>query len=499
MFPFCHAYGSFFCSFANPYCDALGKCPLCFAFCAMGKNCRFKVEVLVADFVSYIIRTLKSVFCVFVLLLLNIASSCSDEESIYGRLSSDSLVPAITNGYISVSISANSNYEHTRADGPMGGEDGNGREDAFENEYQINNLTVLVYNGDINSSSATITKAFYFPYPLGAYADGESPVQKVYTFTQPIDDLEGIDEKVPYHLIAVCNAGDLSELEGKTLSVVRDHLIANVCTSERTDFVMSSENDKATITFDFSKSNIVEPTEPVVVERLAARIDFEQTNGTYHNAGYYEYTVDGTSGDKFHLRSIQVKNKLTSGTYLIKRVTTDTGINSTIKYLGDETEDATIDGKATNYVLDPWTKGKTSSTMPEGLTYESTDFLSVQPVIEGKDYFILDYTMENTLPVDAPLATYATALVFKGDYVAANGDTKEGVEYTYYIRHSDPENAVDAGSEVHCMKYGIVRNTIYRVKITKVNPMDVTTENADLSLQIKVKNWKKTGHAEIVM
>lgn len=476
---------------------------------AWRSECRFKVEILVLDFALNIIKTLKGAFSVSVLFLLIIASSCSDEESIYGRLSSDELVPAITNGYISVSISANGNYEHTRAagpTGPMGGEEGNGREDAFENEYQINNLTVLVYSGDISSSGATITKAFYFPYPLGTYVDGESPVQKVYTFTQPIDNLEGIDENTPYHLIAVCNAGDLSSLEGKTISSVRDQLITNVCSSERTDFVMSSENDDATIKFDFSESNIVEPSKPIVVERLAARIDFEfetDKDKQYNETeGYYEYAVDGTSGDKdkFRLRSIQVKNKLTSGTYLIKRVTTDTDIDSSIKYLGDETEDATVDGKATNYVLDPWTKGKTSSTMPEGLTYESTDFLPVQPVIAGKNYFILDYTMENTLPVDAPLATYATALVFKGDYyVASNRETREGVEYTYYIRHSDPENAVDAGGEVHCMKYGIVRNTIYRVKITKVNPMDVSTENATLSLQIKVKNWKKTDHVEIVM
>lgn len=465
---------------------------------AWRSECRFKVEILVLDFALNIIKTLKGAFSVSVLFLLIIASSCSDEESIYGRLSSDELVPAITNGYISVSISANGNYEHTRAagpmEGPMGGEDGNGREDAFENEYQINNLTVLVYSGNINSSDATITKAFYFPYPLGTYVDGESPVQKVYTFTQPIDNLEGIDENTSYHLIAVCNAGDLSSLEGKTISSVRDQLITNVCSSGRTDFVMSSENDGATIKFDFSESNIVEPSAPIVVERLAARIDFETDNET--DGGYYKYAVAGSSGDKFLLRSIQVKNKLTSGTYLIKRVTTDTDINSSITYLGDETD---VDGKATNYVLDPWTKGKTSPTMPERLTYESTGFLPVQPVIAGKNYFILDYTMENTLPVDAPLATYATALVFKGDYVALNGETREGVEYTYYIRHSDPENAVDAGGNDHCMKYGIVRNTIYRVKITKVNPMDVSTENATLSLQIKVKNWKKTDHVEIVM
>lgn len=469
---------------------------------AWRSECRFKVEILVLDFALNIIKTLKGAFSVSVLFLLIIASSCSDEESIYGRLSSEELVPAITNGYISVSISANGNYEHTRAAGPMGGEEGNGREDAFENEYQINNLTVLVYSGDISSSGATITKAFYFPYPLGTYVDGTSPVQKVYTFTQPIDDLEGIEDNVDYHLIAVCNAGNLSSLEGKTISSVRDYLITNVCSSGRTDFVMSSENDEATIRFDFSESNIVEPSTPIVVERLAARIDFE-TDETdkckWTDGGYYEYDVDGTSDDKFLLRSIQVKNKLTSGTYLIKRVTTDTDINSAITYLGNETEDANVDGKATNYVLDPWTKGKTSSTMPEGLTYESTDFLPVQPVIAGKNYFILDYTMENTLPVDAPLATYATALVFKGDYVASNEETREGVEYTYYIRHSDPENAVDAGGNDHCMKYGIVRNTIYRVKITKVNPMDVSTEDATLSLQIKVKNWKKTDHVEIVM
>lgn len=446
---------------------------------------------------------MKGAFSVSVLFLLIIASSCSDEESIYGHLSSEELVPAITNGYISVSISANGNYEHTRAAGPMGGEEGNGREDAFENEYQINNLTVLVYSGNINSSDATIiTKAFYFPYPLGTYVDGTSSVQKVYTFTQPIDNLEGIDENTSYHLIAVCNAGDdLSSLEGKTISFVRDYLISNVCSSGRTDFVMSSENDEATITFDFSKSNIVEPSAPIVVERLAARIDFEIDNETdkqykEKDGGYYEYAVDGTSGDKFLLRSIQVKNKLTSGTYLIKRVATDTDINSAITYLGDETD---VDGKATNYVLDPWTTGKTLPTMPGGLTYESTGFLPVQPVIAGKNYFILDYTMENTLPVGAPLATYATALVFKGDYVASNEETREGVEYTYYIRHSDPKNAVDAGGNDHCMKYGIVRNTIYRVKITKVNPMDVSTENATLSLQIKVKNWKKTDHVEIVM
>ena len=463
---------------------------------------------MVLDFALNIIKTLKGAFSVSVLFLLIIASSCSDVESIYGRLSSEELVPAITNGYISVSISANGNYEHTRAAGPMGGEDaagpmggedGNGREDAFENEYQINNLTVLVYSGDISSSDATIIKACYFPYPLGTYVDGESPVQKVYTFTQPIDNLEGIDENTSYHLIAVCNAGDLSSLEGKTISSVRDQWITKVCSSERTDFVMSSENDGATITFDFSESNIVEPSKPIVVERLAARIDFETDKEYNETDEYYEYNVEGSSGDRFLLRSIQVKNKLTSRTSLIKRVATDTDIkSSSITYLGDE--DATVDGKATNYVLDPWTTGKTSPTMPEGLTYESTDFLSVQPVIAGKNYFILDYTMENTLPVGAPLATYATALVFKGDYyVASNGETREGVEYTYYIRHSDPENAVDAGGEVHCMKYGIVRNTIYRVKITKVNPMDVSTENATLSLQIKVKNWKKTDHVEIVM
>ncbi len=467
---------------------------------AWRSECRFKVEILVLDFALNIIKTLKGAFSVSVLFLLIIASSCSDEESIYGRLSSDELVPAITNGYISVSISANGNYEHTRAAGPMGGEEGNGREDAFENEYQINNLTVLVYSGNINSSDATITKAFYFPYPLGTYVDGTSSVQKVYTFTQPIDNLEGIDENTPYHLIAVCNAGDdLSSLEGNTISFVRDYLISNVCSSEKTDFVMSSEKDEATIKFDFSESNIVEPSKPIVVERLAARIDFETDKQYNETERYYEYNVEGSSGDKFRLRSIQVKNKLTSGTYLIKRVTEGTEIGGEVVFLGDETEYATVDGKATNYVLDPWTTGKTLPTMPEGLTYESTDFLSVQPVIADKGYFILDYTMENTLPVDAPLVTYATALVFKGDYVASNGEKREGVEYTYYIRHSDPENAVDAGGEVTCMKYGIVRNTIYRVKITKVNPMDVSTEDATLSLQIKVKNWKKTDHVEIVM
>ncbi len=87
------------------------------------------------------------------------------------------------------------------------------------------------------------------------------------------------------------------------------------------------------------------------VERLAARIDFDIEGGDYHSedGGYYEYDVDGT--DKYRLKSIKVKNMLTSGSYLIKRVAT--AVDGTgLSYLGAETAESNV---STNYVLDPWT------------------------------------------------------------------------------------------------------------------------------------------------
>ena len=404
--------------------------------------------------------------------------------------------------YVSVTVSAGSREATTR--GPQGGEDGNGREDATENEYKISNLTLLLYKGGNNginlTNNPTIEHAIYFSSFNETVNGTDRYDNKTYsTFTKKLDD--GIERAV-YHVIAIANADDLTtSLKGQTLSYVRDYIIKEqwktaASINDYTDFVMTSEKD-ATIDMTTGEGSFENPFTAIIdIERLAARIDFDITGVPYHSedGGYYEYDVDGT--DKYRLKSIKVKNMLTSGSYLIKRVAT--AVNAAPLYLGAETSDA--NNVATNYVLDPWTNLKTS-TMPAGLSYQQESNLinvtNQTKTVDGEEFFTLAYAQENTLPNAENKATYATALEFTGEYIS-NGTSKGESKVTYYIRHCDPNDNAD---ETSPMKYGIVRNNIYRVKVSKVNKQDpaIPDGKALLDLNIKVKKWHVIKHSEIVM
>lgn len=404
--------------------------------------------------------------------------------------------------YVSVTVSAGSREATTR--GPQGGEDGDGREDATENEYKISNLTLLLYRDEegINSTvNPTIEHAIYFSsFNVADNGTGGYDNKTYSTFTKKLDD--GIERAV-YHVIAIANAGDKTSLKGQALSSVRNHIIREqwktaASINDYTDFVMTSEED-ATIDMTTGEGSFDNPFEATIdVERLAARIDFDIAGGTYHseNGGYYEYAVEGSTTDKYRLKSIKVKNMLTSGSYLIKRVAT--AVDGTgLSYLGAETAESNV---STNYVLDPWTNLKTS-TIPTDLSYQESNLINVtnQTKTVGEEtFFTLAYAQENTLPNADNKATYATALEFTGEYMS-NGTTSKGeATVTYYIRHSDPN---DNAAETSPMKYGIVRNNIYRVKVSKVNKQDpaIPDGKALLDLNIKVKKWHVKTHSEIVM
>lgn len=429
-----------------------------------------------------------------------LAVSCSMMHEDY-----EPMPDMLGDSYVSVTVSAGSREATTR--GPQGGEDGDGREDATENEYKISNLTLLLYKGGnngINSdNNPTIEHAIYFSSFTETGNGTDRYDNKTYsTFTKKLDD--GI-ERAKYHVIAIANAGDLTWLKGHELSSVRNHIIteqwkAAASINDYTDFVMTSEED-AIIDMTTGEGSFDNPFEATIdVERLAARIDFDITGGTYHseNGGYYEYAVEGSTTDKYRLKSIKVKNMLTSGSYLIKRVAT--AVDGTgLSYLGKETADA--NNVATNYVLDPWTNNKKTSTLPAGLSYQQeSNLINVtnQTITVGEEtFFTLAYTQENTLPNADYKATYATALEFTGEYIS-NGTPKGESKVTYYIRHCDLDN--DA-AETSPMKYGIVRNNIYRVKVSKVNKQDpaIPDGKALLDLNIKVKKWHVKTHSEIVM
>jgi len=440
-------------------------------------------------------KMLRMVLLVAVPLL---AVSCSMMHEDY-----EPMPDMLGDSYVSVTVSAGSREATTR--GPQGGEDGNGREDARENEYKISNLTLLLYRdaAGINSTAnPTIEHAIYFSSFNVTENGTDGYDNKTYsTFTKKLDD--GIERAV-YHVIAIANAGDKASLKGQDLSDVRDLIIKEqwktaASINDYTDFVMTSEKD-ATIDMTTGVGSFDNPFEATIdVERLAARIDFDISGGTYHSdkdGDYYEYAVEGSDNDCYRLKSITVKKMLTSGSYLIKRVAT--AVDGTdLSYLGEETADA--NNVATNYVLDPWTNLKTS-TIPTDLSYQESNLINVtnQTKTVGEEtFFTLAYTQENTLPNADNKATYATALEFTGEYIS-NGTSKGESKVTYYIRHCDPN---DNAAETSPMKYGIVRNNIYRVKVSKVNKQgpDTPEGSALLDLNIKVKKWHVKTHSEIVM
>lgn len=455
------------------------------------------------------------------LLVMSFASCASDTTSDLPLPSKD------MKAYLQVKVTVEGSGD-TRASrattGPQGGEDGDGRETAFENEYKVKNVCVFLYSSTtgISDGDAKIEQAFFFEKPTENA--GNTKYDKVYTFEKK--QCTPIVVTKAYHVLVVANAGDITlSYLNKKLSELRDaHLPAFDSTSKY--FIMTSEKDATTeltsaggnATGDGTEANPL--TVNVDIERLAARIDIDPGDGIYVDSstnpgtGTYAFDVKDVSNNLvggFVLESILPYNNLTSGEFCIKRVGDKAGISLT--YLGNENTVSETDKTATNYVIDPWTSGKNTGSTPSGLTYNvrklndagwpsATGYLPVKKVLgsTSSSFFVLDYAMENTTFDNSE--EYATGLVFKGKYYElSDWDTtnkqpkagKSGTDkyYTYTIRHSDPTGT---GSKTAPMYYGIVRNNIYRIKIE-----GVVGEKKGMVLTIAVKKWAKYTHAETSM
>lgn len=447
---------------------------------------------------------------------------------------------------------------YTRANGPQGGDSGDGELGALHNEAKAYNATVLLYasaNG-INASDAEaerirIQYAFYAP-------DLVETSPGIYT-SSLLHDQVYFQQGATFHLLILVNMGDRHDLVGKTLKEVRDLTSLydqtkagyegntmvglpwsgndmNVANYDR--FVMTSTQDLS-ITFPALDG----PEHPVTftanVSRLAARIDFSPgtttggsplttyrdgpkvitlTNGTNVTMNaYYEYDVKDSegnkTGDQYYLVGWCPFNLKQDEAYLFRRVS-DYNDGTHLTYLGEEkTVNIGSAGtplyQASNYVLDPTTPQKTSSAGTSltntkgayGLTtiynkfYDGTE-ATIPPDAEfqikkegagldmdggdGRNYHTLAYAMENTLRSDSPKERYATGILLKGYYAKKVGDTYTytAKNYVYYIRHSDPSNS---NSDALVMKYGIVRNNVYRVFINSISPTGL--------IMIETVNW----------
>lgn len=438
------------------------------------------------------------------LLVMSFASCASDTTSDLPLPSKD------MKAYLQVKVTVEGSGD-TRASraatGPQGGEDGDGREPGTNHENEVNSLAVLLYKSDKDDLS-----------------DDNAIIDYVYTFTNlkkektPTSGSDATYTTVPkeidasivgknYHVIVIANADDMtSRCKGNKISEIRDLQMSKVCTRDAditkfSNFIMSSKKDA---TIDFTKEG--SETDPYVVnvdiERLAARIDIIP-NATYDGTGkgYYYDVKDGANViGGFKLESVTPSKVLTKGEYLIKRVSSDAAV-SAVTYFGLEAKDA--DNKATNYVVCPWTKTRAGLTLAEAegpaSLYNVKETTSTSTAV-GEASYILDYVMENTTTDNAE--DYSTGLIFKGKYYEASdwdatnhrpiaSATGTDKEYTYTIRHSDPNGT---GPSTAQMYYGIVRNNIYQVKIE-----GVVGKTKGLKLTIHVRKWATYTHDETTM
>jgi len=428
------------------------------------------------------------------------------------------------------------NYATHRA--PAGGENGDGREAGFERENAVNGITLILYKGSgLDDASANVDYIAYFVTTLSSHKTPQTALtgkteEAVYTTgNQRLED-GAINTGDTYHAIVIANRNMTSQFpKGTPISYVRDYKFDASLYSgdakkpnECNNFVMTSEND-VTINFGGITPTIVGTSgllytvnTPILIERMAARIDFCTQKGHYDaKYGGYIYNVTGTSGDMFVLTSVTPFNLYNEKEYLLKRVQDAWTGTITTNYLGDET--------ISNYVADPNTGNKDNTNTfaylsplasPMSTDYQQT-MTSSTPFTDSDDKqsIVVGYAKENTLMPTSHLKKYATGLAITGHYYKkeSGGTYTDKGERTYYgyLRHQGESTSASAypaksfaalsddetGSASVPMNFGIVRNNIYRVSIESIAPE--TDETPTVTLDIKVKKWDLFTHAPIYM
>lgn len=359
------------------------------------------------------------------LLMASLAAGCAQEDidtapSGGGGMSASS--------YVSLSF-ASQQSTPTRSN-PTGGEQGDGQEKGQTKENEIKSAVAFFYQGSgtdgVNSSGTTPIMAVA-TFNVGSYTEPGNGIDRTYTTTpQQVDLDDGT-----YNVLVVANPGaDWWTGQSLTLADVRNHIQTTAWTasgSDYSDFVMTSAAD-ATLTLN-SNPESNPATAEVNVERMAARLDYKaEASYTCTDPAYPNATVKITGA--------ALVNNLTAGSYIIKRVADD--VNGTnLSYLGDETPDA---GVQTNYVLDPWTAGKTSANNSFTIGGEANKTakdlygewfgnisqdpnhwaayvqLGTEVTVGTETWQRIGYTLENTTAAEEAGKRYSTGVVFKAKF-----------------------------------------------------------------------------------
>lgn len=489
-------------------------------------------------------------------MLLPLLTACQwigDDDELCDQ--SSGLTPS--HQYLNITISVASGTKPAATRAPLGGEDGDGREAGFERENAITGIMLILADGSISSSTSKVAYSRYFPVttltpatslPTNSHSHVTADIAQQYTTGNQLVDKADLDltANKQYYIYVVANryisvskdANLQSVLSDQTLT--RDELFrGNAYTPDLCqNFVIASEQE---VTVNFGTSTGVDKTtdanaiyfnvtNPIIIERLAARIDFCTSyvggNADYDNTknGFKYYTgATGTDESYFILESITPFNLNNESEYLFERVTSgwteSEGVYTpaTPTYLGKET--------ATNYVVDPNTASKTTNTLTYtnqlGTTapdWTGNAYLRTAESLNGQtsktkeggsatdNNFVVAYAMENTLLPNSPLKTYATGLAITGSYYSPTGEFIARKTFYGYLRHqgeqstgsyrayeySDLSTTATVGSTP--MNFSVVRNNIYRVSIESVNPLD-----GRLSLKLAVHDWRNVEHPTIYL
>lgn len=359
------------------------------------------------------------------LLMASLAAGCAQEDIDTAPTGGGGMSAS---SYVSLSF-ASQQSTPTRSN-PTGGEQGNGDETGQDYENEIKSAVAFFYQGSgtdgVNSSGTTPIMAVA-TFNVGSYTEPGNGIDRTYTTTpQQVDLDDGT-----YNVLVVANPGaDWWTGQSLTLADVRNHIQTTAWTasgSDYSDFVMTSAAD-ATLTLNSNPES--DPAKATVnVERMAARLD-------YKAEASYTCTDPAYTGATVEITGAALVNNLTAGSYIIKRVADD--VNGTnLSYLGDETPDA---GVQTNYVLDPWTAGKTSANNSFTIGGEANKTAKdlygewfgnisqdpnhwaayVQLGIEVSDgteqWQRIGYTLENTTAAEEAGKRYSTGVVFKAKF-----------------------------------------------------------------------------------
>ena len=354
--------------------------------------------------------------------------------------------PVVTgSAYLQLSLSMTGN-SGTRAGNPTGGEHGDGDEPGQTYENDVNSVVAFLFkHSDKGIEADGKTDVHHVEFTDFKYA--EPNTNSITTMPEAVKDIE---LNTDYDVIIMANPGDDDWWRSASnLHQVRDHIQKNAWKEDGqggySDFLMSSAKATTQPIHITNTSTYTSPvTASVDIERMAARVDYNAKG---------EYTCIGTDypGAKVTIEGAAIINRFTAGSYLLKRVADAVNVNpenpDEVEYLGDETPVA--GGKATNYVLDPWTAQKTEANLTgepfavdgktvgaDGLYAEGTyyperntdpawwaDKIQPCPTVTDvnetngvKKWQRVGYTLENTTSDTETTKAYNTGVAFKAKF-----------------------------------------------------------------------------------